>query len=98
MEERILEVVRTEIARQRELENRAIFEKISTLYDIPVERLVKDARGIETPFCKGILKSHERCLKKPKENGYCGFHQKQAPKQAETVRPSVEEPPPPWAT
>eukprot|EP00775_Hariotina_reticulata_P015001 gene15001-biopygen416 len=29
--------------------------------------------------CKGIQKDGERCTNKPKGNGYCGNHQKQAP-------------------
>ena len=92
MEQRIIEIVRNEIARQRELENRVFLAKISNFYDIPLERLIKDS-GIEFHFCKGINKSHEQCLKKPKENGYCGFHQKQAPGYKPPV---TEKPSAPW--
>ena len=90
MEQQILELIRSEVAHQKQLEIRAILDRISILYDIPIDRLIKDTAGVETNFCKGILKSHQRCLKKPQENGYCKFHQKQAP-VFQQPKPIVEE-------
>lgn len=52
---------------------------ISKLYQIPLDRLIEDTADVECRFCKGQLKSKARCLKEPKANGYCNFHQKQAP-------------------
>jgi hypothetical protein len=79
MEQQILDLIKAEVAHQTQLNLRNYLERISVLYDIPIDRLIKDTTGIETQFCRGILKSHKRCLKNPQENGYCKFHQKQAP-------------------
>ena len=76
-----------EISRQVNLKIRTVLDVVSQLYEIPIERLVKDTRHIESNFCKGILRSKQRCLKIPKENGYCGFHQCQAPNKPATPPP-----------
>jgi len=96
MEQQILELIRSEVAHQKQLEIRAVLDRISNLYDIPIDRLIKDTLGIETNFCRGILKSHQRCLKNPQENGYCKFHQKQAPVFQQPKPVVVAEPPAPW--
>ena len=81
-----------EISRQVSLKIRTVLDVVSQLYEIPIERLIKDTRHIEGNFCKGILKSKQRCLKNPKENGYCGFHQCQSPDKPTSVprSPSAE--------
>ena len=97
MEKRILELIEEEVSRRVQLQLADALGVVGRLYDIPLERLVKDTAGLECTFCKGLLRSNKRCLKVPKENGYCGFHQKQAPTakvQMEEVR--EPEPPPPW--
>lgn len=81
LEQQILDLVEDEVTRRTNIRSRALLEVISQLYEIPIERLVKDTASIEGAFCKGILKSKQRCLKKPKENGYCGFHQCQVPQE-----------------
>lgn len=91
MEQQILELIDEEVRRRVQLELSNALTIVSRLYEIPVERLVKDTSGIECNFCKGILRSKKRCLKIPKENGYCGFHQKQAPGHREAPPPSPEE-------
>lgn len=98
MEKQILELIEEEITRRVQLQLANTLAVVSRLYEIPMERLVKDTAGIECAFCKGLLKSKKRCLKVPKENGYCGFHQKQAPthKTPEPAREPEPEPPPPW--
>jgi Family of unknown function (DUF5763) len=89
MENEILNLIEEEIRRRVQLQITTILEVVSRLYEIPLERLVKDTSGIECKFCKGILRSKKRCLKEPRENGYCGFHQKQAP----GFKPETERPP-----
>jgi Family of unknown function (DUF5763) len=79
MEKEILNLIEEEIRRRVQLQITTILEVVSRLYEIPLERLVKDTSGLECKFCKGILRSKKRCLKEPRENGFCGFHQKQAP-------------------
>jgi hypothetical protein len=97
MEKRILELIEEEVARRVQLQLADALSVISRLYEIPMERLVKDTVGLECTFCKGLLRSNKRCLKVPRENGYCGFHQKQAPVQKQVPEPVQEaEPPPPW--
>ena len=81
MEKQILDLIEEEVARRVQLQLTNNLAVISRLYEIPIERLVKDTAGLECTFCKGILKSKKRCLKEPRSNGYCGFHQKQAPPQ-----------------
>lgn len=81
MEKKILELIESEISNRFHLALMEKLEIISRLYDIPIDRLIKDTRDATGNFCKGINKSHQRCLKKPLENGYCGFHKKQAPCQ-----------------
>jgi hypothetical protein len=94
LEQEILQLIEEEVTRRTNLRCRALLEVVSRLYEIPVERLIKDTAGIEGEFCKGILKSKQRCLKKPKENGYCGFHQCQAPQQKVAESEKVVEKPP----
>jgi hypothetical protein len=67
MEQQILAIIEEEV------------NIISKTYDIPIEQLIKDTATIECTFCKGVLASKKRCLKQPKDNGYCGFHQSQVP-------------------
>ena len=97
MEKRILELIEEEVASRVQLQLANVLCVISRLYEIPMGRLVKDTVGLECIFCKGLLKSNKRCLKAPRENGYCGFHQKQAPIQKQAPESVQEaEPPPPW--
>ena len=95
MEKEILNLIEEEIRRRVQLQITTILELVSRLYEIPLERLVKDTSGLECKFCKGILRSKKRCLKEPRENGYCGFHQKQSPgfKQETEQEPEVEKAP-----
>lgn len=79
MENQIIELIEEEVTRRVNLRTTALVETIAKLYDLPAEKLVKDVSGLETHFCRGVLKSKKRCLKHPKENGYCGFHQNQVP-------------------
>jgi hypothetical protein len=96
METQILELIENEVKRRTQLHLNNNLAVISRLYEIPIERLVKDTAGTECSFCKGINKVKERCLKKPRENGYCGFHQSQAPQQLKEARPPPAQPP--WET
>ena len=79
MEQQILQLIEEEVARRTALQVFASLKIISKIYELPIEQLVKDTSGLECSFCKGILQSKKRCLKQPKENGYCGFHQSQVP-------------------
>jgi hypothetical protein len=79
MEQQILHLIEEEVARRTALQVFASLKIISKIYELPIEQLVKDTAGVECSFCKGILQSKKRCLKQPKDNGYCGFHQSQAP-------------------
>ena len=76
MERQILDLIEDEVCRRTQLKMNEILSEISRLYEIPLERLIKDTAGFEPKFCKGILKTGQRCLKKPKENGFCKFHSK----------------------
>ena len=98
MEKQILELIENEVTRRTQLQLNNNLAVISRLYEIPIERLVKDTAGTECSFCKGINKAKERCLKKPRENGYCGFHQSQAPQFKERSPPPPQSAPPPWET
>jgi hypothetical protein len=93
MEQQILELIEEEVSRRVSLHMRDALQVVSTTYDIPLDRLMKDTASLEPKFCKGVLKSKQRCLKKPKCNGYCGFHQGQVP--APPPKP-VERVPAPW--
>lgn len=98
LECQILQLIEEEVTIRTNLRSRAILEVVSRLYEIPIERLIKDTASIETDFCKGILRSKQRCLKKPRENGYCGFHQCQAPNQEKDTEPVPVEEKAPWDT
>jgi hypothetical protein len=87
LETQALDLIEEEVSRRTNLRTRAVLDQVSRLYEIPIERLIKDTANIEGKFCKGILRSKERCLKKPKENGYCGFHQCQAPQHVPHAKP-----------
>lgn len=79
MEQQILSLIEDEVTRRVQLRMAAALEVISTLYEIPIARLIKDTVHLDPTVCKGILKSGRRCLKQPLENGYCKFHKKQGP-------------------
>lgn len=79
MESQILELIEEEVTRRVNLRLIGALEVVSKAYEIPLERLMKDAANVEVAFCKGILKSKKRCLKTPCPSGYCKFHQKQIP-------------------
>ena len=95
MERQILDLIEEEVSRRVSLALVQQAEQISKMYDIPLERLMKDSSKIECTFCKGILKSKKRCMKQPKENGYCGFHQCQVPPPPPRIIERVKAP---WET
>lgn len=96
MEKAILDLIEEEVTRRVHLRISSALEVVSRLYDIPLERLIKDTCGLETNFCKGILRSGKRCLKNPQECGYCKFHYKQMPGGAPTPPPAEMSAPAPW--
>lgn len=96
MEKQILELIDEEIKRRVQLKVTDTLAVVARLYEIPIERLIKDTAGLECTFCKGILRSKKRCLKEPKANGYCGFHQKQAPILVAKSEPEPEVAKAPW--
>lgn len=79
MEQQILQLIEEEVVRRTALQVFASLKIISKIYELPIEQLVKDTSDLKCSFCKGILQSKKLCLKQPKENGYCGFHQSQVP-------------------
>lgn len=89
MEGQIIELIEEEVSRRVALRVSKSLEVISKLYEIPMEHLARDTANIEVRFCQGMLKSKKRCLKEPHSNGYCKFHQCQAPvMKAHTVQTS----------
>ena len=95
MEQQILQLIEEEVNRRVGLKISKILQVVSKTYELPIDQLVKDTAGIECTFCKGILTSKNRCLKKPKENGYCGFHQSQVPPPPPKLMARVKAP---WET
>lgn len=95
MEQQILNLIEEEVSRRVNLILVQQLENVSKTYDIPMERLMKDSSKIECTFCKGVLKSKKRCMKQPKDNGYCGFHQSQVPPP---VLKPIERVKAPWET
>jgi hypothetical protein len=93
MESQILELIEEEVTRRVNLRLNGALEVVAKTYDIPLERLMKDAANVEVAFCKGVLKSKKRCLKTPCANGYCKFHEKQMPV---LQHPSIERVKAPW--
>ena len=93
MEEQILQLIEEEVTRRVNLRLIGALEVVSKAYDIPLERLMKDAANVEVAFCKGVLKNKKRCLKTPCENGFCKFHQKQVPPPP---APTIERVKAPW--
>ena len=78
----ILDFIDTEVDTIVNLRVNAMAEILSKVYGLPVDSLIQHMTEIEVCFCKGIKGDKSRCLKKPKSNGYCGFHQKQIPPPA----------------
>lgn len=95
MEQQILQLIEDEVSRRVGLKISKVLQIVSKTYELPIEQLIKDTAGIECTFCKGILASKKRCLKQPKENGYCGFHQSQVPPPQPKMGPRVKAP---WET
>jgi len=95
MEQQILAIIEDEVNRRVGLKISKMLNIISKNYDIPVEQLARDTSCVECNFCKGILASKKRCLKQPKENGYCGFHQSQVPPPPPKLGKRVKAP---WET
>jgi len=79
MEQQILHLIEEEVNRRTAGNVFGALKIISKIYDLPIEQLVKDTASVKCTFCKGLLQSKKPCLKAPKENGYCGFHQSQVP-------------------
>ena len=79
MEQQILQLIEEEVSRRVGLRMSDALKIIAKNYDLSFEQLIKDTVGVDCTFCKGVLKSKKRCLKQPKDNGYCGFHQSQVP-------------------
>lgn len=79
MEKQITDMIEEEVNRRVAIRLNKSFAVISKLYNISLDRLIEDTADVECRFCKGQLKSKARCLKEPKANGYCNFHQKQVP-------------------
>jgi hypothetical protein len=92
MEQQILEIIEEEVSRRVSLALVKQAEAFSKTYDIPIEQIMKESSKIECTFCKGLLKSKKRCMKQPKENGYCGFHQSQVPPPAPRAIERVKAP------
>lgn len=92
MEQQILQLIEEEVSRRVGLQMSEALKIISKIYELPIEQLAKDTACLECMFCKGILKSKKRCLKQPKENGYCGFHQSQVPPPAPRLVERVKAP------
>ena len=79
LEEQIMEHAETEVTMRMSIRTNDLAQDLARSYKIPVESLLRDMSSIETRFCKGIKGDKTRCLKNPKANGYCGFHQSQVP-------------------
>jgi len=79
LEQQVTERVENEVTLRMNIRTNNIAQKLSKTYGIPVESLIHDMTEVEDHFCKGIKNDKARCLKKPRDNGYCGFHQKQVP-------------------
>jgi hypothetical protein len=73
MEQQILGLIQEEVRRRVQLQMAAALERISGLYDIPMERLVKDTSSLDATGCRGVLATGARCLKTPGEGGFCKF-------------------------
>lgn len=95
MEQQILQLIEEEVSRRVGMKISKVLQVISKTYDLPIDQLIKDTANIECIFCKGILKSKKRCLKEPRDNGYCGFHQSQVPPPQPKLGPRVKAP---WET
>jgi len=92
-EQKVMDHIDNEVAIRMSLRTNSIAQKLSSTYGIPVESLIQDITEVKDHFCKGIKGDKTRCLKTPKDNGYCGFHQKQVPKP---IPPRHERVPCPW--
>ena len=92
MEQQILQLIEEEVSRRVGVRMSDALKIISKIYELPIEQLIKDTAGIECAFCKGVLKSKKRCLKQPKDNGYCGFHQSQVPAPPPKIMERVKAP------
>jgi len=79
MEQQIATLIEDEVQRRVAMGWTARLQIISTLYDIPLEQLVRDTAQCQDKYCKGVLKCGKCCTKIPQSNGYCGFHQNQVP-------------------
>jgi hypothetical protein len=74
MEQQILALIQEEVRRRVQIQVGASLERIASLYDIPMERLVKDTASLDLTGCRGVLATGARCLKTPGEGGFCKFH------------------------
>lgn len=74
MEKQIADMLNEEVRRRVQLQMATALERISQLYDIPMERLVKDTVNLDPKGCRGVLGTGARCLKTPGESGFCKFH------------------------
>lgn len=75
-----------------------VLEKISQVYDIRLDRLMKDiqtVQGSKSSTCCGLTKAKKRCSRPGKNDGYCKIHVSQKPdvrKISTPVQVSVQTP------
>jgi len=78
-EQCVLDQIDSEVNARVNIRINAIANHLSSIYGVSAEIFVKQISEVESDLCKGIKKDKSKCLKQPRENGYCGFHQKQVP-------------------
>jgi ppGpp synthetase/RelA/SpoT-type nucleotidyltranferase len=96
MAEQIKSCIEDEVTYRVNLRTTTIINKISETYDIPIDALTRNIGHIEDHFCRGVLGNKKRCLKNPKSNGYCGFHQSQIPIELPKPKPPTMKVVLPW--
>lgn len=79
MERKVTAIMAEEVAVRTAKSIGAALEIVSKIYDIPLDRLLKDTADIECKFCIGVNKGPKRCLRDPEPNGYCKVHRNQVP-------------------
>jgi len=95
LEQKVLGQIEVEVNLRINARINAIANHLSKIYGISAEIFIHNINQVEGDFCKGLKKDKSKCLKQPRENGYCGFHQKQVPHPKPKEHARV---PCPWET
>ena len=91
--EKIAALIEEEVERKVNYKLNQYIEKISKIYGISKQTLLKDSDGIDVVDhrCKGFKANGQRCKHNGKHDGYCRWHKPKVPPKPEVKKLNILE-------